>query len=301
MVGYLDDAERTAEVDARRLLPHRRRRPARRRRLHHLRRPHRRRVQGVRLPHQPVRAGERADRARGGGRGGGGAQPRPAAPGGAQGLRGAGGRATSPSRHGPLDPRVLPRAGWRPTSASGASSSPTCRRRSPARSAAWSCAGPSTTGVPPTPGTRASSGKTTSRTSRTAVPNSADRRSAGAAMRRRAEREPIVEAKPSRSKPKRSGGRDAATAYLGRGDLRRPRGGALAHRHRRSRRAPRSSAACPPSATTSVRGVRVGKAIRFAIDAADETAARAEVGELCSRFLTNPVIEDAVITVEPAS
>ncbi len=44
-----------------------------RRRLHHLRRAHRRRVQGLRLPDLAVRAGERADRARGGGRGRGGA------------------------------------------------------------------------------------------------------------------------------------------------------------------------------------------------------------------------------------
>ena len=46
-----------------------------------------------------------------------------------------------------------------------------------------------------------------------------------------------------------------------------------------------------------VRGVRVGKAIRFDLDAADEAAARAEVEDLCQRFLTNPVIEDAAITV----
>lgn len=46
-----------------------------------------------------------------------------------------------------------------------------------------------------------------------------------------------------------------------------------------------------------VRGVRVGKAIRFALDAADEAAARAEVDDLCRRFLTNPVIEDATITI----
>jgi len=50
-----------------------------------------------------------------------------------------------------------------------------------------------------------------------------------------------------------------------------------------------------------VRHVRVGKAIRFALDAADETAARAEVAEMCDRFLTNPVIEDAFVTVEAAS
>ncbi len=46
-----------------------------------------------------------------------------------------------------------------------------------------------------------------------------------------------------------------------------------------------------------VRGVRVGKAIRFELDAADEAAARAEVEDLCQRFLTNPVIEDAAITI----
>jgi phosphoribosylformylglycinamidine synthase PurS subunit len=49
-----------------------------------------------------------------------------------------------------------------------------------------------------------------------------------------------------------------------------------------------------------VRFVRVGKAIRFAIDAADETAARTEVYEMCDRFLTNPVIEDAVVSLEAA-
>jgi len=46
-----------------------------------------------------------------------------------------------------------------------------------------------------------------------------------------------------------------------------------------------------------VRGVRVGKSIRFDLEAADRDAAHAEVEDLCQRFLTNPVIEDAVITV----
>ena len=46
-----------------------------------------------------------------------------------------------------------------------------------------------------------------------------------------------------------------------------------------------------------VRGVRVGKSIRFDLEAADEASARAEVADLCQRFLTNPVIEDAAITV----
>ncbi len=44
-----------------------------------------------------------------------------------------------------------------------------------------------------------------------------------------------------------------------------------------------------------VRDVRVGKSIRFDIDAANEAAARVEVEDMCARFLTNPVIEDAVI------
>ena len=46
-----------------------------------------------------------------------------------------------------------------------------------------------------------------------------------------------------------------------------------------------------------VSGVRVGKSIRFAIDAADEASARAEVDDMCQRFLTNPVIEDAFVEV----
>jgi len=46
-----------------------------------------------------------------------------------------------------------------------------------------------------------------------------------------------------------------------------------------------------------VEGVRVGKAIRFTIDAPDETSARAQVDELCRSFLTNPVIEDVEVTL----
>jgi phosphoribosylformylglycinamidine synthase len=47
-----------------------------------------------------------------------------------------------------------------------------------------------------------------------------------------------------------------------------------------------------------VTDVRVGKCIRFEIDAPDEAGARAEVDDLCARFLTNPVIEDAIVRVE---
>ena len=55
--------------------------------------------------------------------------------------------------------------------------------------------------------------------------------------------------------------------------------------------------AMPTLGFPGVSGVRVGKSIRFEIDAADETAARAEVEDVCRRFLTNPVIEDAVIEI----
>ena len=45
-----------------------------------------------------------------------------------------------------------------------------------------------------------------------------------------------------------------------------------------------------------VNGVRVGKSIRFTVHADDEAAARREVEEMCEKFLTNPVIEDATVT-----
>ncbi len=46
-----------------------------------------------------------------------------------------------------------------------------------------------------------------------------------------------------------------------------------------------------------IEGVRVGKAIRFTVEAADEGAARRQVDELCRRMLANPVIEDTTVTV----
>jgi phosphoribosylformylglycinamidine synthase subunit PurS len=46
-----------------------------------------------------------------------------------------------------------------------------------------------------------------------------------------------------------------------------------------------------------IREVRVGKAIRFVVEAADESTARAHADEVTRRFLINPVIEDADITV----
>jgi len=49
-----------------------------------------------------------------------------------------------------------------------------------------------------------------------------------------------------------------------------------------------------------IAGVRVGKSIRFEIEATDEASARQEVDDLCKRFLTNPVIEDAVVELTEA-
>ena len=47
-----------------------------------------------------------------------------------------------------------------------------------------------------------------------------------------------------------------------------------------------------------VEGVRVGKSIRFALEAADEAAGRAEVEDMARRFLTNPVIEDFEVRLD---
>jgi phosphoribosylformylglycinamidine synthase len=58
--------------------------------------------------------------------------------------------------------------------------------------------------------------------------------------------------------------------------------------------------ALPALGFEGVEGVRVGKAIRFDVDASDEAAARAEIDELCRRLLANPVIEDADVSVSPA-
>jgi len=50
-----------------------------------------------------------------------------------------------------------------------------------------------------------------------------------------------------------------------------------------------------------VTDVRVGKSIRFSLEAADETSARAEVDDMCTRFLANPVIEDSAVTLAAAA
>jgi phosphoribosylformylglycinamidine synthase subunit PurS len=59
--------------------------------------------------------------------------------------------------------------------------------------------------------------------------------------------------------------------------------------------------ALPALGFEGVVGVRVGKAIRFEIEATDEAAARARVDEVCRRFLINPVMEDADITLTAAA
>ena len=70
---------------------------------------------------------------------------------------------------------------------------------------------------------------------------------------------------------------------------------------------PRAGIADPEGATIErslpalgfdgVSDVRVGKAIRLQVDAADAATAQALVEDMCSRFLTNPVIEDARVEV----
>ena len=55
--------------------------------------------------------------------------------------------------------------------------------------------------------------------------------------------------------------------------------------------------ALPALGFDGISGVRVGKYIRFTIEADNEDAARKEVEAMCERFLANPVIEDVEITL----
>ncbi|MDA8046225.1 MAG: phosphoribosylformylglycinamidine synthase subunit PurS [Actinomycetota bacterium] len=55
--------------------------------------------------------------------------------------------------------------------------------------------------------------------------------------------------------------------------------------------------ALPALGFDTISAVRSGKAFRLTVEAADEEAARTQVDELCRRFLTNPVIEDSIVTV----
>ena len=57
--------------------------------------------------------------------------------------------------------------------------------------------------------------------------------------------------------------------------------------------------ACPALGFDGVSGVGVGKMIRFELESADAESASAEVASLCERFLTNPVIEDSIVTLTP--
>jgi phosphoribosylformylglycinamidine synthase len=59
--------------------------------------------------------------------------------------------------------------------------------------------------------------------------------------------------------------------------------------------------ALPALGYEAIERVHVGKAIRFSMEAAGEAAARGIVEELCKRFLTNPVIEDATIDIKQTS
>ena len=53
--------------------------------------------------------------------------------------------------------------------------------------------------------------------------------------------------------------------------------------------------ALPALGWTNVSGVRVGKHVEVTIEAEDEEAARAQVGEMSERLLSNPVIEEYTI------
>ena len=55
--------------------------------------------------------------------------------------------------------------------------------------------------------------------------------------------------------------------------------------------------ALPALGFAGVEGVRVGKAIRFTVEATDESAARKRVDELCEQLLANPVIERTEVTI----
>jgi phosphoribosylformylglycinamidine synthase len=59
--------------------------------------------------------------------------------------------------------------------------------------------------------------------------------------------------------------------------------------------------ALPALGFGGVDGVKVGKSIRFTVDAPTEEEARSLVDDLCHRFLTNPVIEDSVVAITPGA
>ncbi|MEI2638648.1 MAG: phosphoribosylformylglycinamidine synthase subunit PurS [Microthrixaceae bacterium] len=55
--------------------------------------------------------------------------------------------------------------------------------------------------------------------------------------------------------------------------------------------------ALPALGFDGVSDVRVGKSIRFSIDADDRSTAESSVQSICEKFLSNPVIEDVSIVV----
>ena len=55
--------------------------------------------------------------------------------------------------------------------------------------------------------------------------------------------------------------------------------------------------ALPALGFDGVQEVRVGKAIRFTVEAPDASAAGRQVDELCQRLLANPVIEDTTVSL----
>jgi phosphoribosylformylglycinamidine synthase subunit PurS len=59
--------------------------------------------------------------------------------------------------------------------------------------------------------------------------------------------------------------------------------------------------ALPALGFAGVEGVRVGKSIRFTVEAEDERSARAEVEQMSESLLANPVIEDTVVELAPAA
>ena len=124
----------------RRLVPHQGHRPAGRGRLRLVLRPGRRRDHLGRLPDRAVRGREHPAGAPGGGRVGGGGQPRPAARPRRQGVRRAG-AGHEPATSWPASSSGTSASACRPTPTRASSSSwTTCPRPSPARSAARSCA-----------------------------------------------------------------------------------------------------------------------------------------------------------------
>jgi phosphoribosylformylglycinamidine synthase PurS subunit len=55
--------------------------------------------------------------------------------------------------------------------------------------------------------------------------------------------------------------------------------------------------ALPALGFNGIEQVRVGKSIRFTVEADDEAHAQAQVDELCRRLLANPVIEDTEVQI----